>query len=399
VPGADDKLREIQLIADATLHGLAPREFLGELLDRVKDALRADTAAILLLDRRSRQLVAAAASGLEEEVRQGVRIPVGQGFAGRIAAERRPVILDRVDHATVRNPLLWDAGVRALIGVPLIAGDAVLGVLHAGSLGSRTFSAEDAALLQLAADRAALAVQSMLHRADRAAAEALQQSLVPAELPPVAGVEMAARYVPGQGTVGGDWYDAFPLPSGELCVVIGDVAGSGLPSAVIMGRMRSALRSYALETTDPAEVLRRLDRKMQYFESELMATVLCAVLDRAAGRLRLSSAGHFPPVAAVPGRPAALAQAAVDVPIGVADAARRRVTSLPIAPGTLLCFFTDGLIERRGEPLDDGLARLCAAVTAGPPEAACASVMKALIGNQPVRDDTAVLMLRQHPAT
>ena len=113
---------------------------------------------------------------------------------------------------------------------------AVIGELHVGSVGSRVFTGDDTVLLQMAADRAALAVQSLRSREDRAAATALQQSLLPSELPAVPGVEIAARYVPGDGRVGGDWYDVFTLPSGELCLVMGDVAGSGLEAAVIMGR-------------------------------------------------------------------------------------------------------------------------------------------------------------------
>jgi phosphoserine phosphatase RsbU/P len=211
----------------------------------VRAILDADTAAVLLLDGSGRQLIATAASGLEEEVIQGVRIPVGQGFAGRIAAERRPVILERVDHDNVLNPLLLQKGIRSLVGVPLLAHGTVLGVLHAGTLRDRVFNGDDAALLQLAADRAAMAVQSMVAREDHAAALALQRSLVPSALPALPGVEVAARYVPGSGRVGGDWYDVFPLPSGRLALVVGDVAGSGLAAAVITGRIRSALRAYA----------------------------------------------------------------------------------------------------------------------------------------------------------
>ena len=115
------------------------------------------------------------------------------------------------------------------------------------------------------------------------------------------GAELAARYIPGHGGVGGDWYDVFTLPSGEPCVVMGDVAGSGLKAAVIMGRMRSALRAYALETSDPGEVLDRLDRKMQHFEPQAMATVLYAVIDPSLEQMRVSLAGHLPPVIAEPG--------------------------------------------------------------------------------------------------
>ena len=394
-PDAGDKLRGIRSVTDAALSHLGADDLLTALLSRVREILNADTAAVLLLDNSGRQLIATAASGLEEEVSQGVRIPVGQGFAGRIAAGRQPVILDHVDHGNVLNPLLLEKGIRSLVGVPLLVHGAVLGVLHAGTVHDRVFTADDAALLQLAADRAALAVQSLQSREDHAAAIALQRSLVPSALPAVKGVEIAARYVPGSGHVGGDWYDAFVLPSGELGMVVGDVAGSGLGAAVIMGRIRSALRAYVLEFPDPADVLGKLDHKMQYFEEgEVMATVNYAVLDPDSGQLRISSAGHFPPVIAAPGQRGAMAQIAVDPPIGVTDAPVRQVTTLALAPGAVLCLFTDGLVERRDEPIDDGITLLCETVTPGAPEGVCASVMQALVGSQYPGDDIALLVLR-----
>jgi phosphoserine phosphatase RsbU/P len=393
----EDRLRDIQSLTDAALSGLDDHDFLTELLDRTRGVLQADTAAVLLLDVAAGQLIATAAAGLEEEVRQGVRIPVGRGFAGRIAADHKPVILDHVDHTTVLNPILWEKGIRSMMGVPLVAGGQVIGVLHVGSLTPRRFTSAEVELLQLAADRAATAVQSINARADRVAAAALQRSLVPSALPAVEGAELAARYVPGSGVVGGDWYDVFTLPSGELGVVIGDVAGSGLAAAIIMGRMRSALRAYALEARDPAEVLDRLDAKMQHFEPGALATVLYAVIDPALDRMRLSLAGHFPPVIARPGRPAELADIATGLMIGLAPGEHRQPSSVQIPPGTLLCFYTDGLIEWPGQLIDDGVARLCRAVAAQPPETACAAVMGALVGNQPARDDIALLMFRRPP--
>ena len=398
-PDAEDKLRDIRSVTDAALSYLGADDLLTALLGRVREILDADTVAVLLLDSSGRQLIATAASGLEEEVRQGVRIPVGGGFAGRIAAERRPVILDHVDHSNVLNPILLEKGIRSLVGVPLLVHGTVIGVLHVGTVHNRVFTADDAALLQLAADRAALAVQSLRLREDRVATAALQRSLLPSALPTARGVEIAARYVPGDGPVGGDWYDVFRLPWGELGVVVGDVAGSGLGGAVVMGRMRSALRSYALEVPDTAEVLRKLDQKMQYFEGDVMATVSYALLDPGSGQLRISSAGHFPPVVAAPGRCGALAEIAVDAPIGVADTPRRQVTTLALAPGTVLCFFTDGLVERRTKPLDDGITLLCKTVSPGAPENVCISVMRALVGSEHPGDDIAVLVLRwQHEA-
>jgi len=396
-PASDGtRLRDIQSITDAALSRLDDRELLTELLNRTRSALRADTAAALLLDFSSGQLIATAAAGLEDEVRQGVRIPVGRGFAGRIAAEHRPVILDRVDHTTVLNPILWAKGIQSLMGVPMVAGGRVIGVLHVGSLTPRQFTSDDVELLQMAADRAAAAVRSITAQADRAAVTALQRSLVPSALPAIAGVEMAARYIPGGGAVGGDWYDVFTLPSGQLCVTVGDVAGSGLPAAVIMGRMRSALRAYALESTDPAEVLSRLDRKMQHFEPDAMATVLYAVFEPGLDRVHVALAGHLPPLIARPGQPAELAPIRPGAPIGVTFRARRPVTTVPVPPGTLLCFYTDGLIERPGEVIDEGLGRLGQAVTAQSPETACIAVMGALVGSEPVRDDIALLMIRRH---
>ncbi len=314
----EDRIRDIQSVTDAALSQLSDQEMLAELLERTRLILHADTAAVLLLDAPSGHLIATAAAGLEEEVRQGVRVPLGQGFAGRIAAEQKPVILDHVDHTTVLNPILWAKGIRALMGVPLIAGTRVIGVLHVGSLTPREFTAEDLELLQLAADKAAGAVQSLTGLEDRIAAVALQRSLLPSALPVRGEAQFAARYVPGEGSVGGDWYDVFSLPSGELGVVMGDVTGSGLAAAVIMGRMRSALRAYALESSDPADVLARLDAKMQHFEPGALATVSYAIFSPGLDSMRICLAGHYPPVIAGPDRPGALAEIPPGLLIGAA---------------------------------------------------------------------------------
>ena len=397
LPGWADKLRDIQLITDAALSALDPQALLEALVARVKDALQADTAAVLLLDAPSGQLVATAASGLEEEVRQGVRIPLGRGFAGRIAAEDHPVILAEVDHTKVVNPILLDKGIRSLMGAPLRAGGVVIGVLHVGTLSPRAFTQDDSDLLQVAADRAALAVQTLNAQMDRAAAAALQHSLLPTALPAVPGLEMAARYVPGSGHVGGDWYDVFVLPSGEVCVVIGDVAGTGLKAAVIMGRMRSALRAYALQTSDPAEVLDRLDHKMRHFEPQAMATVLYAVFTPALDQVNISCSGHLPPLIAVPGQPTIPVEVFPDLLIGVPGTAPRRAKTVTVPAGGLLCFYTDGLVERRDRPIDDGIARLSAALTATEPEMGCALVMGGMADYVSHDDDVALLLLRRTP--
>jgi serine phosphatase RsbU (regulator of sigma subunit) len=213
----------------------------------------------------------------------------------------------------------------------------------------------------------------------------------------IADVEMAARYSPGTASVGGDWYDVFTLPSGELGVVIGDVAGQGLRAAVIMGRMRSALRAYALEFDDPAQVLDKLDRKIQHFEPGVIATVLYAVCDPELKSARIASAGHWPPVLAAPGGTPALMEITQGILIGVDDAPRRQSTRVRIPAGSVLCFYTDGLIERPNIMIEASLARLCESIVPGSPDTVCAVVMAALIGREAVRDDIALLALRRTP--
>ncbi|WP_207936329.1 GAF domain-containing SpoIIE family protein phosphatase [Actinomadura sp. KC216] len=393
--GVTRKLANIRAIVDDSFAHMDVDEFLDALLARVRQVMEVDTAVVLLLDRQARYLVATAADGLEEEISQAVRVPLGEGFAGRVAQERRPVFITDVSAADVYNPLLVQRGLRTLLGVPLICGGALVGVMHVGALTERRFTPDEVEFLKLAAARAAMAVQSLLSRAERAGARELQRSLVPPALPDIPGVEMSARYRPGKEDVGGDWYDVFPLPSGETGIVMGDVVGHGLSAAVVMGRIRSALRAYAMESSDPAEVLRRLDRKIQHFEPDATATVLYAVCDAVPDRVRISSAGHLPPILALPGQPVCTADMKPDVLIGFDADADRRTTTVEFPPGALLCFYTDGLVERRDDDLDDGITRLCDAVYPGPPEAVGAAVMNALIGKHPSGDDIAMLLMRR----
>jgi signal transduction histidine kinase len=173
-----ERLSKLQAVADAALAHLELDELLSELLVRIGDALSVDTCAILLLDEERNELVARAARGIEEEVELGVRIRVGKGFAGRVAAERQPIVLDDVDHADVLNPLLRKKGIKSLLGAPLLARGRVLGVVHVGTLQPRRFLPDDVELLQLAADRAALGVERALVREQLLGLESLKQEFV-----------------------------------------------------------------------------------------------------------------------------------------------------------------------------------------------------------------------------
>jgi K+-sensing histidine kinase KdpD len=159
---ASDRLQRLLLVTDAALSHLSLNALLDELLLRIRDILEADTAAFLMLDDTAGELIARAAKGIEEEVERGVRIPVGRGFAGRIAAERVPVVIEDVDHADVLNPILREKGIKSLLGVPLLARGRVLGVIHVGTLTPRHFTPDDVELMQRAAERGALGVERAL---------------------------------------------------------------------------------------------------------------------------------------------------------------------------------------------------------------------------------------------
>ena len=291
-------------MTDAALAYLSEDDLLQELLQRISDIMEVDTVAILLLEGEA--LHARAAKGIEEEVEQGVRIPLGRGFAGRIAAERRPISIPDVDHADILNPILREKGIKSLLGVPLIVGGDVLGVLHVGSLTPRDFSDDERDLLQLAGDRAALAIESARLHEQRRVAEAMQRRLLPARLADVSGLETDARYLPAAGAgLGGDWYDVFSLPGGRVAVTVGDVVGRGVEAAAVMAQLRTAVRAYAADGHPPAAVLERVNTLMWHLGPLAMTTAIYAVLDPLAESLEVVVAGHPPALVIPPSGPAA----------------------------------------------------------------------------------------------
>ena len=394
-----DRLRDLQTITDAALSYLPLETLLDELLTRVIAILGVDTAAILLLEDDDTTLVARAAKGLEEEVERGVRIPVGRGFAGRIAATRSPVRILNLAEADVVNPILRQKGLRSLLGVPLLVEGTVVGVLHVGTLQERAFDDYDEELLQRAADRAALAISSRLTERERGLADALQRSLMP-RLPELPAVAFAGRYLPAAAArLGGDWYDAFPLSDGRLALVIGDVVGRGFHAAAIMGQLRSGLRAYALDGMAPGAVLERLSNLLRQLEPGRTATVAYMVLDAHGGQLTVSTAGHPPPlVKPIHGEPALL-ELPGSVPLGAARHVRYDDHDVDLDPGATIVLYTDGVVERRGESLDDGLERLVATVREDRDdlEHLGDALMDALLPDGPGADDAALLMARALP--
>jgi serine phosphatase RsbU (regulator of sigma subunit) len=373
------------------------------MVENVRVEMRSDTATLLLLDETGRVLEPAASSGLGRRWRGATHVRLGSGFAGKIAAQGRPVVLDQVDETSVVNPILRDAGVRRLLGVPVYGPQGLLGVLHVGSLSERAFGAGDTAHLEGLSAGIGQRLSERSENDAHLAALALQRSLLPAAPPPIEGLDVAVRYLPAEGDLGGDWYDVFVLPGGKVGLVMGDVEGHGLRSAVVMGRLRSALRAYALEHDDPAEVLNRLDRKLCHFERGITATVIYAVTEPPFDTVLICTAGHPPPLIVGTGQAQAHeAQVPPGLILGVNSEHQRRSHELAFERGTALVFYTDGLVERVGLSASglngwrERLDLVCRAFRSDQDaETICSRIIATGLGDESVEDDVAVLALRR----
>ena len=231
----------------------------------------------------------------------------------------------------------------------------------------------------------------------------LQRSLLPDRLPEIPGVALAARYVPAteESDIGGDWYDVVELPSGLVGLVVGDVAGHGLRAASVMGQLRMALRAYAVEEAGPANVVRRVHRLFGRVPLSDMATVVYLVLEVESGEIRFANAGHPPPLVVRRDGTVEYLGGALAPPLGAMPHADRYVDGrASISEGDTLVLFTDGLIERRGVSLDEGLGRLAreAAAAHGDLESLCDTLLSRLVGGG-VEDDIAILVVRPMPVT
>ena len=385
-----DMVRNLQNVSDTALAHLALDDLLPELLERIAEILRADSASVLLSDGDEGLVVRATRGVATAEV--GAQVPLGRTtFAGRVARERRPIVITDGD---------GEGELRSLIGVPLIAEGEVSGVVLVGSRSAHRFDDNDAALLALVADRAALAIgNASLYEREHRVVETLQRSLLPAKLPRLPGLAIAAHYSPGGADVGGDWYDAIELRGGGVGMAMGDVVGHGIEARIAHGRApqrlarlraREHIAGEGAGQARPADVA---DGPRGHGDAGLRRRR--PGLDEPALRRRRASAAAAPRPGRqgrVPlGRP--LAAAGGGRPEGVAEG------TAAIDPGSTLALYTDGLVEVRGEMLTAGLDRLRDAVASGPeePKALCAHVIESLLGDRVAGDDVAFLALRTTP--
>ncbi|NLU66580.1 SpoIIE family protein phosphatase [Streptomyces sp. HNM0574] len=270
--------------------------------------------------------------------------------------------------------------VQSTLAVPMTARGRVLGLAQfSRAKGSEPFGERDAALAAELASRAAVCIDNArLYRREHERALILQRSLLPPDDPEAAGLDIACRYLPGNSAteVGGDWFDVIELPGHRTAVVVGDVMGRGLRAAVAMGELRTAVRTLA-QTTDmePAEVIGALDEiarglsgppRSQRGGTDLsevyLATCIFAVYDPVTRRCTIANAGHLPPIVVEPGEPALLLEVPKGVPLGVGGEPFEEI-EVELPDGAMLALYTDGLVESREHPLDEGLDAFRAALT------------------------------------
>ncbi|MER6330179.1 SpoIIE family protein phosphatase [Streptomyces sp. NPDC001034] len=309
--------------------------------------------------------------------------------------------------------------VQSTLAVPMVAHDTVVGLVRfARTKGSEPFGERDRDLAVELAARAAVCIDNArLYRREHERALILQRSLLPPGDPEASGLDIACRYLPGNAAteVGGDWFDVIELPGHRTALVVGDVMGRGLRAAVAMGELRTAVRTLALLDLEPAEVLSALDEIARGLgtpggvqqatrtarqprdadNSEVyLATCVYAVYDPVTRRCTFANAGHLPPVLVEPGEPALMLDVPPGMPLGVGGEPFEEV-EVELPEGSLLALYTDGLVESRDHPLDEGLHAFVGALTdpARPLEDVCDHVLNTL-NTHHGEDDIALLMAR-----
>ncbi|SPF06384.1 SpoIIE family protein phosphatase [Streptomyces sp. MA5143a] len=290
-----------------------------------------------------------------------------------------------------------------VLALPLRSHDQTLGALV---LARHTdgYSALERKYLENLAHRLALAHDNATrYHTERRLALTLQRALLPQRLPQVPGVRLATHYrASNRGAeIGGDWYDVLALPDGAVGLAIGDVMGHDVEAATVMGRLRSAQQSLALEGAGPAQVLAKLDAYLQSLDTERFATCLYAVYDPHRQRLRYAAGGHLPPLL-VTGEHTAYLEVDPALPLGLGSTPVDREVAFP--PGTGLLMYTDGLVENRALSLDDGLAalrRACGALPAAArtdPQQITERALELLGTPGRADDDTALLAATADPS-
>ena len=326
-------------------------------------------------------------------------------WRGKPLLARNPAEMTRqATYSPSHAEALLSRGVHTLMVVPLIARGVTLGAaIFSRAEHPEPYDEADVRLVSDLASRAAIHIDNArLYTREHNTAVTLQRSLLPRDIPQVAGLDIAHRYQPASraAEVGGDWFDVIALEDGRVALVVGDVTGHGIHAAAIMGQLRTTTATLAHLGRSPGGIMRQLSRVAAGHGDEMCATCLYALYDPASRRCCLTSAGHPPPALRHPGGTVEF----IDVPPGVmlgVGQSRYPALEMELPPGSVLALYTDGLIEHPGQDIGTGMSRLARTLTASPARSLdqlCDSVLAGL-GGPYARDDIALLLARTTAAT
>jgi PAS domain S-box-containing protein len=315
-----------------------------------------------------------------------------------LLARTRAEIGTRFSHVPDVADALLARGVHTAMAVPLTARGVTLGVAtFARAEHPEPYGEADVRLASDLVSRAAVCIDNArLYTRERTTAVTLQRSLLPRAIPQVTGLDIAYRYQPASqaAEAGGDWFDVLPLEGGRAALVVGDVTGHSIHAAALMGQLRTTTAALARLGHSPEEIMGQLSGVVAGHGEEAGATCLYALYDPASRRCRLTSAGHLPPALRRPGGTVDF----LDTPGGVMLGAGQNdypAADIDLPPGSVLALYTDGLIERPGQDISTGMARLARTLAAGPAPALdqlCDSLLTGLGAG--ARDDIALLLAR-----
>lgn len=400
---AGQRAARLQLVTAALAQTRTPEDVASVVVYEGVDALGASGGSLLVPSADGRHLAVPGAVGYEDVFVDALReellgAPLPAATALRTG---EAVWLESREEADREFPALrgFEASTVSMCAVPLVVTGRVLGALRF-SFGERRLFDDDERgfVLALAAQTAQTLQRTELYQAERRAAVDLQRALLPAQLPPVPGWSVATHYSPaGDQEAGGDFYDVLPVGDGRVVAMVGDVMGRGVDAAASMAQIRSTVRAYAIEDPDPVAVFRRVDAFFDRLDLQQLVTMVYLLVDPTDGTVQIGNAGHMSPLV-VDGDGSRPLPTRSDLPFGVC-LGERRSSTVRLAPGSSLVLITDGLVERRGEDIDDSVLRLSEATDdawQSDAETLLARIVSAAPSRRTHDDDVTVLVLRRN---
>jgi serine phosphatase RsbU (regulator of sigma subunit)/anti-sigma regulatory factor (Ser/Thr protein kinase) len=397
-----------QSLTAALSNALTRTDVAEAAVEHIGAAVGADGAALaVVLEDRQLLRVVASRGYAEDDVEPWREVSRDERTPGNaVVRMREPAFYASRADLREQFPSLDEAllppGHESLLFVPLVAGRRANGVLTLSWSEAAQIPDDELRHVRSLVSQAAQALDRATHfESEQTIAETLQRSVLPVSLPRVDGVQLAARYLPGTAEldVGGDWFDAMPLPDGRLGLVVGDVVGKGVFAAASMSQLRNALRAFSVDRLKPASALARLNRLADEVLETTFATIAYVVVDPRTRICRIASAGHPPPLVAHADGRVELLEGGRGLPLGTGIDSRYRQDVVTLPAGSTLLLYSDGLVERRGRSIDDGLRDLCDAArgTSLPPEDLLEHVVERLVGEAERGDDIALLAARFLP--